>query len=78
MLVALAGQCIGSIAWEFCAVYWLDCYDQLLTACLLHRDTAAYEAIIEPGDVMFFPSCWAHYTESLDESISVTCRFWGD
>ncbi|KAK9864818.1 hypothetical protein WJX84_007473 [Apatococcus fuscideae] len=41
------------------------------------RDTAAYEAIIEPGDVMFFPSCWAHYTESLESSISVTCRFGG-
>lgn len=37
--------------------------------------TAAVEAVLGPGDVLFFPSRWAHYTESLDFSISLTCRF---
>jgi uncharacterized cupin superfamily protein len=32
-------------------------------------------ALLEPGDVVFFPPAWAHYTESLDFSVSVTCRF---
>ncbi|EFN58944.1 hypothetical protein CHLNCDRAFT_140939 [Chlorella variabilis] len=37
----------------------------------------AVQAVLEPGDVVFFPSRWAHYTESLDFSMSVTCRFGG-
>lgn len=43
----------------------------------LFARAAAREALLEPGDVVFFPSRWAHYTESLDFSISVTCRFAG-
>ncbi|PRW56320.1 lysine-specific demethylase 8 [Chlorella sorokiniana] len=43
----------------------------------LFARAAAAEALLEPGDVVFFPSRWAHYTESLDCSISVTCRFEG-
>ena len=36
----------------------------------------AAEACLEPGDVLFFPSAWAHYTESLDgPTVSVTCRY---
>lgn len=32
-------------------------------------------AVLEPGDVLFFPPFWAHYTESRDLSISMTYRF---
>jgi hypothetical protein len=32
------------------------------------------EALLGPGDAVFFPAGWAHHTESLDESVSVTCR----
>ena len=35
----------------------------------------AMEAILEPGDTLFFPPRWAHYTESLDLSVSITYRF---
>ncbi|PSC69036.1 band 7 [Micractinium conductrix] len=43
---------------------------------LFGRATAR-EALLEPGDVVFFPSRWAHYTESLDASLSVTSRYAG-
>jgi len=33
------------------------------------------EAILGPGDVVFFPPRWAHYTKSLTLSTSVTARF---
>lgn len=33
------------------------------------------EAVLEPGDVLCFPPRWAHYTESLTLSASVTYRF---
>ena len=33
------------------------------------------EAVLEPGDVLCFPPRWAHYTESLTLSASVTVRF---
>jgi len=33
------------------------------------------EAALEPGDVLCFPPRWAHYTESLTLSASVTYRF---
>ena len=32
------------------------------------------EVTLSPGDAVFFPAYWAHHTESLDESVSVTCR----
>lgn len=35
----------------------------------------AVEAVLEPGDTLFFPPGWAHYTESLDLSVSMTYRF---
>lgn len=35
----------------------------------------AYEAVLSPGDSLFFPPRWAHHTESLDQSISITYRF---
>ncbi|EIE24680.1 Clavaminate synthase-like protein [Coccomyxa subellipsoidea C-169] len=35
----------------------------------------AVETVLEPGDTLFFPPRWAHYTESLDLSISLTYRF---
>ena len=35
---------------------------------------AALEAVLEPGDSLVFPAKWAHYTQSLDDSISVTYR----
>jgi hypothetical protein len=31
----------------------------------LFRDVGALEVMLSPGDVLFFPSRWAHYTESL-------------
>lgn len=41
------------------------------------KNACAWEAIIEPGDVLVFPPRWAHYTESLGDrvSIAVTQRF---
>ena len=39
------------------------------------RDLAVTEAVLEPGDVLLFPAQWAHYTESLDWSLSLTWRF---
>ncbi|KAK9802696.1 hypothetical protein WJX73_007729 [Symbiochloris irregularis] len=35
----------------------------------------ALEAVLEPGDVLLFPALWAHYTESLTWSLSLTWRF---
>ena len=35
---------------------------------------AALEAVLEPGDSLVFPAKWAHYTQSLDNCISVTYR----
>jgi len=32
------------------------------------------EVILRPGDAVFFPAGWMHHTESLAESVSVTCR----
>ncbi len=49
-------------------------------ACLLMKhegstlQVAALEAVLEPGDSLVFPAKWAHYTQSLDDSISVTYR----
>ncbi|BDA42635.1 probable bifunctional peptidase and arginyl-hydroxylase JMJD5 [Coccomyxa sp. Obi] len=40
-----------------------------------HQQLTAMEAILEPGDTLFFPPRWAHYTESLDLSVSITYRF---
>lgn len=40
---------------------------------LLSR-AAAREVVLSPGDVVFFPSRWSHYTESLDFSVSLTAR----
>ena len=39
------------------------------------QHTAAIEVTLHAGDVLFFPAYWAHYTESLTLSISLTCRF---
>ena len=41
-------------------------------ACALQVE--ALEAVLEPGDSLLFPAKWAHYTQSLDDSISVTYR----
>lgn len=35
----------------------------------------AVEVVLHPGDVLFFPGYWAHYTESCTFSVSITCRF---
>lgn len=35
----------------------------------------AMEVVLQPGDVLFFPGYWAHYTESSSFSVSITCRF---
>jgi len=34
------------------------------------------EALLEPGDILWFPGYWSHYTESQDLSLSMTYRFW--
>lgn len=39
------------------------------------REAEAVAAVLEPGDVLFFPPRFAHYTESLDLSVSITARF---
>lgn len=39
------------------------------------NDTWALEAILKPGDVLFFPGYWPHYTESQTLSISCSARF---
>ena len=41
------------------------------------ESACAWEAVVEPGDVLIFPPRWAHYTESLGDrvSIAVTQRF---
>ncbi len=44
-------------------------------ACAVHVQIEAVETVLEPGDTLFFPPRWAHYTESLDLSISLTYRF---
>ena len=41
----------------------------------LFRDLPAWEARLGPGDAVFFPPRWAHYTESLSPSTSLTWRF---
>eukprot|EP00899_Mesostigma_viride_P010045 jgi/Mesvir1/19041/Mv12803-RA.2 len=33
------------------------------------------EVVLNPGDVLFFPGYWAHYTESMDLSVSLSFRF---
>ena len=38
------------------------------------KQVVALEALLEPGDSLIFPAKWAHHTESLDNSISVTYR----
>lgn len=38
-------------------------------------DAHAVEVVLHPGDVLFFPGYWAHYTESCTHSVSITCRF---
>ena len=38
------------------------------------EQVAALEALLQPGDSLIFPAKWAHHTESLDNSISVTYR----
>lgn len=38
-------------------------------------DAHAVEVVLHPGDVLFFPGYWAHYTESCTFSVSITCRF---
>ncbi|GAQ89297.1 hypothetical protein KFL_005080060 [Klebsormidium nitens] len=46
-----------------------------LSAFPAFAEVAALEAALCPGDVIFFPRRWAHYTESQDFSMSVSCRF---
>ena len=41
----------------------------------LRSRLCAIEVMLEPGDAVFFPPEWAHYTESLSPSMSVTTRF---
>jgi Cupin-like domain len=38
-------------------------------------DCGVVEVVLEPGDACTFPPGWAHYTESLDFSVSHTFRF---
>jgi hypoxia-inducible factor 1-alpha inhibitor (HIF hydroxylase) len=40
----------------------------------LFRGAGALEVVLQPGDLVFFPARWAHYTESLAASVSITCR----
>eukprot|EP00882_Tetradesmus_deserticola_P015346 GHRQ01016348.1.p1 GENE.GHRQ01016348.1~~GHRQ01016348.1.p1 ORF type:complete len:121 (+),score=21.33 GHRQ01016348.1:221-583(+) len=39
----------------------------------LFAGVGALEAVLGPGDAVFFPSMWAHYTESLGESAPARC-----
>lgn len=51
----------------------LHCKSYLWLHCRfpLARRLRFLEAVLHPGDAIFFPACWA---QSLDESVSVTCR----
>jgi hypothetical protein len=35
----------------------------------LFAGVGALEVVLGPGDAVFFPSMWAHYTESLGECV---------
>lgn len=39
----------------------------------LFGDVGALEVVLGPGDCVFFPSVWAHYTESLGENLEEPC-----
>jgi hypothetical protein len=43
----------------------------------LFARVSSLEVVLSPGDVLFFPQQWAHYTESLELSVSVTFRVEG-
>ena len=38
-------------------------------------DPAAVDVLLYPGDLLFFPPRWAHFTQALDASASATVRF---
>lgn len=38
-----------------------------LTKFPLFADVAALEVVLQPGDIVCFPSFWSHYTESLEQ-----------
>ncbi|CAG9463368.1 unnamed protein product [Pedinophyceae sp. YPF-701] len=52
-------------------------YDPTETSKAAGRDVGCWEAVLGPGDVVMFGPYWAHYTESVTASMSVTCRFDG-
>jgi hypothetical protein len=39
------------------------------------RDARAYEAVLEPGEMIVFPQGWYHYVTSLEPSISLSFNF---
>jgi tRNA wybutosine-synthesizing protein 4 len=43
----------------------------------LYRASRPVETVLEPGDVLFIPSCWIHAVSALEPSISVNCFFRG-
>eukprot|EP01124_Arcella_intermedia_P020608 TRINITY_DN28097_c0_g1_i1.p1 TRINITY_DN28097_c0_g1~~TRINITY_DN28097_c0_g1_i1.p1 ORF type:complete len:271 (-),score=49.73 TRINITY_DN28097_c0_g1_i1:50-820(-) len=38
-------------------------------------EATAYKTVLEPGEMMYIPPCWWHDVISLDDCISVTCRW---
>jgi Cupin-like domain len=40
------------------------------------KTATAFEVTLEPGDVLFMPSCWYHRVEALDDSPSVCINGW--
>ncbi len=44
----------------------------------LLNKTTAYEGVLEPGDLIFIPAQWWHYTEIIEKSITLSYNFFNE